>query len=115
MENKIFKAPVMYLISTKHEMIDSEDCYINTIPVMMNTCNYPDSEDINGDTMHITPKEHILGVIPAPVGMSQVYTFDDETENMIVLGFEYPNHENPNWEELVKEINKQKKKRKSKS
>lgn len=98
---EIFKEPVMYLISTKNKMMNTEDCYINTIPIMMNTGPYPDS-DINGDTIHITPKIQIIGIIPAPVGMSQVYTFDDKGD-MVVLGFEYPNHDHPDWEEVAKE------------
>ena len=102
---KIFKEPVMYLISTKNEMRNTEDCFIDTIPVMMNTCDYPDSQDINGDTIHITPKEQIIGIIPAPVGMSQVYTFNDKGE-LVILGFEYPNHEHPDWEEVAKQAMK---------
>jgi len=102
---KIYKEPVMYLISTKNEILNSEDYFIDTIPIMMNTCDYPDSQDINGDTIHITPKELIMGIIPAPVGMSQVYTFNDKGD-MVVLGFEYPNHEHPDWEEVAKQAMK---------
>jgi hypothetical protein len=102
---KIFKEPVMYLISTKNEIIDTEDCFIDTIPIMMNTCDYPDSQDINGETIRITPKEQIIGVIPAPVGMSQVYIFNDKG-GMVILGFEYPNHEHPDWEEVAKQAMK---------
>jgi hypothetical protein len=98
----IFKEPVMYLISTKVEMMKSEDCFINTIPVIMNTCDYPDSQDINGDTIRITPKEQIVGIIPAPVGMFQVCTSNDKG-NIVILGFEYPNHVHPDWVEVVKQ------------
>lgn len=61
-----------------------------------------DSHDINVETIRITPKEQIIGIIPAPVGMSLVYVFNDEG-NMVILGFEYPNHEHPDWEETAKQ------------
>lgn len=100
---KIYKAPILYFISFKYKIANSEDFFIETQPVIMDlhlVGDSLDSEDEYGESIQMTPRQHILGIVPAPVGMFKVYTYDANGEKL-PLGFEYPNLEHPNWEELA--------------
>lgn len=99
----IFKEPVLYMIVKQCKTIDSDTTFISTEPVMMNTCDYPDTELDGGETIFLEKNVVVLGIVPAPIGMFEVKAGLPGKSSLELLGYEYPGGEHKDWIETAKD------------